>query len=91
MGMIQTIHGETDEALLQKRTGELDNENELTSWTEYWFGGSESCAHTFDMHAARLSDQSHACLTCNAKLVKRDVNMHLKKLPVMAGAATSFK
>ncbi len=26
-----------DEALLEKKTGEIDNENEHTTWVEYWF------------------------------------------------------
>ena len=27
-----------DEALLEHRSGIVDNENELTSWVEYWLG-----------------------------------------------------
>ena len=34
--MITTTKGEMDEALLEKKTGEVDNENEHTTWTEYW-------------------------------------------------------
>lgn len=34
--MINTIRGEMDEKLLTKRTGTIDNDNEKTSWVEYW-------------------------------------------------------
>ena len=27
-----------DESLLEKREGSLDNENETTTWVEYWLG-----------------------------------------------------
>lgn len=33
---INTIHGELEESLLTKKTGELDNENEYTTWVEYY-------------------------------------------------------
>jgi hypothetical protein len=36
--MIMTTKGEMDEALLQKKTGQIDNENETTEWIEYWQG-----------------------------------------------------
>ncbi len=36
---ITTIHGEMDETLLQKRVGEIDNDNEHTVWVEYWLAG----------------------------------------------------
>jgi len=28
-----------DESLLEKREGTVDNDNELTSWVEYWLEG----------------------------------------------------
>ena len=28
-----------DESLLDKREGTIDNDNETTTWTEYWLGG----------------------------------------------------
>ena len=28
-----------DEALLDKREGTIDNDNETTTWIEYWLGG----------------------------------------------------
>ena len=36
--MITTTKGDMDESLLEKREGSLDNENEITNWTEYWLG-----------------------------------------------------
>ena len=37
--LVITTKGEMDDALLERRSGELDNENELTTWTEYWLDG----------------------------------------------------
>jgi hypothetical protein len=28
-----------DDSLLEYRSGEVDNENEFTTWTEYWLEG----------------------------------------------------
>jgi len=28
-----------DDSLLEKREGTIDNENELTTWVEYWLDG----------------------------------------------------
>lgn len=39
MAMIFTTHGEMDESLLEKREGVVDNENEHTTWVEYWLNG----------------------------------------------------
>jgi hypothetical protein len=36
MALIMTTHGEMDEALLEKKEGGLDNENEHTTWVEFW-------------------------------------------------------
>lgn len=36
--MITTTKGNMDEALLEKREGQLENDNETTSWVEYWDG-----------------------------------------------------
>jgi len=38
MPLIQTTHGEMDESLLTKREGTIDNDNELTTWVEYYIG-----------------------------------------------------
>ena len=37
--MVTTTKGEMDESLLEKREGSIDNENETTSWVEYWHDG----------------------------------------------------
>lgn len=37
--LVNTTKGEMDDSLLEKREGELDNENEITRWTEYWLDG----------------------------------------------------
>jgi len=34
--MVTTTKGEMDESLLEKREGSVDNDNELTTWVEYW-------------------------------------------------------
>jgi hypothetical protein len=28
-----------DDSLLEHRSGEIENDNELTTWTEYWLDG----------------------------------------------------
>jgi len=37
--MITTTKGLMDEALLDKREGTIDNDNETTTWVEYWLTG----------------------------------------------------
>jgi hypothetical protein len=39
MALVTTTKGEMDESLLEKREGSIDNENELTTWVEYWLDG----------------------------------------------------
>lgn len=39
MALITTTKGEMDEALLEKKTGFVDNDNEYTTWVEYWLDG----------------------------------------------------
>lgn len=34
--MITTIYGEMPASELEHRTGTVDNDTELTTWTEYW-------------------------------------------------------
>ena len=36
MATVFTTKGDMDESLLEKREGTVDNENETTSWVEYW-------------------------------------------------------
>jgi len=37
--MITTTKGLMDETLLEKREGVIDNDNEHTTWVEYWHDG----------------------------------------------------
>ena len=37
--IVTTTKGEMDDSLLEKREGTVDNENELTTWVEYWLNG----------------------------------------------------
>ena len=37
--MVTTTKGEMDESLLEKKEGSLDNDNESTTWVEYWLEG----------------------------------------------------
>jgi len=39
MALITTIKGEMDESLLDKKEGFVDNDNEYTTWVEYWHDG----------------------------------------------------
>jgi hypothetical protein len=38
MALVQTTHGEMDESLLRKEEGTFEDDNELTTWVEYWLG-----------------------------------------------------
>ena len=38
MGIITTIYGDMDEALLEKKEGVINNEDEHTTWIEYRLG-----------------------------------------------------
>jgi hypothetical protein len=37
--LVNTTKGEMNEDLLDKKEGTIDNENELTTWVEYWLEG----------------------------------------------------
>ena len=37
--IVTTTKGEMDDSLLEKREGNIDNDNETTTWTEYWLEG----------------------------------------------------
>ena len=37
--LVMTTKGEMDDSLLEKREGTVDNDNELTTWVEYWLAG----------------------------------------------------
>ena len=34
--IVTTIKGDMDDSLLEHRAGEIENDNELTTWVEYW-------------------------------------------------------
>ena len=34
-----TTKGDMDDSLLENRTGTVENDNELTTWNEYWLDG----------------------------------------------------
>ena len=37
--IVTTTKGDMDTSLLEHRSGEVDNDNEFTTWTEYWLDG----------------------------------------------------
>ena len=37
--IVTTTKGDMDDSQLEKREGTVDNDNELTSWVEYWLEG----------------------------------------------------
>ena len=39
MALINTIKGEMEESFLEKKEGLVDNDNEHTTWVEYWLDG----------------------------------------------------
>jgi hypothetical protein len=39
MALITTTKGEMDDSLLEKKEGFVDNDNEYTTWVEYWLDG----------------------------------------------------
>jgi cation transport regulator ChaC len=39
MALVTTTKGDMDDSQLEKREGTVDNENELTTWVEYWLEG----------------------------------------------------
>jgi hypothetical protein len=39
MAIVTTTKGEMDDALLEKREGVDDNDNECAEWVEYWLDG----------------------------------------------------
>ena len=39
MALITTTKGNMDDSALEKREGSVDNENEFTTWVEYWLDG----------------------------------------------------
>jgi len=39
MALVTTTKGNMEDYLLEKRQGIIENDNELTTWTEYWLDG----------------------------------------------------
>lgn len=39
MALVTTTKGDMDESLLEKLEGSVDNDNEYTTWVEYWLKG----------------------------------------------------
>lgn len=39
MALVTTTKGDMDESLLEKKEGLVDNDNEYTTWVEYWLEG----------------------------------------------------
>jgi hypothetical protein len=39
MALVNTTKGKMDEALLEKKEGFVDNDDEYTTWVEYWLDG----------------------------------------------------
>ena len=37
--IVTTTKGDMDDSLLEKKEGSIDNENEYTTWVEYWLDG----------------------------------------------------
>jgi hypothetical protein len=37
--LVTTTKGDMDDSLLEKREGSVDDENEYTTWVEYWLEG----------------------------------------------------
>ena len=37
--LVTTTKGVMDDSLLEKQEGTVDNDNELTTWVEYWLDG----------------------------------------------------
>lgn len=39
MALVTTTKGDMDDSLLEKKEGVVDDENEYTTWVEYWLDG----------------------------------------------------
>ena len=39
MALVTTTKGDMDESLLEKKEGVFEDENEYTTWVEYWLEG----------------------------------------------------
>jgi hypothetical protein len=61
--LINTTKGMMDDAVLEKRDGVVDNDNEYTTWVEYWHDG-ELVHRSVHVHLKRnvLADGMAAAL-----------------------------
>jgi hypothetical protein len=39
MALVNTTKGEMDDSLLERKDGVFEDDNELTTWVEYWLAG----------------------------------------------------
>jgi len=54
MAIVTTTKGDMDDSLLEKKEGIIDNDNETTSWVEYWLEG-ELVHRSVDMTLKRMT------------------------------------
>ena len=38
MALVNTTHGEMDDSLLERKDGTFEDDNEISTWVEYWLG-----------------------------------------------------
>jgi hypothetical protein len=60
MALVTTTKGEMDDSLLEKKEGFVDNDNEHTTWVEYWHEGElvHRSAHVTLKKSAALSAEA---------------------------------
>jgi hypothetical protein len=60
MALVTTTKGEMDDSLLEKKEGFVDNDNEHTTWVEYWHEGElvHRSAHVTLKKAITLSAEA---------------------------------
>jgi hypothetical protein len=82
MALIETIHGEMDEALLEKREIIIDNKHEYTTVVEYCLKGCDGVAH-------RTGVPEQEFYFC-AQHVHRSVHVTILEFPEGLGALTDL-
>lgn len=83
--MIDTTHGPMDEALLVHRDGVDDNENEHTTWVEYWMRRGDECS--VEGHDITISKPDEPGFF---ERVHRSAHVTLKQSPSMGAEAGGF-
>ena len=60
MALVTTTKGLMDDALLERKEGAVDDDNEYTTWVEYWFNGElvHRSAHVTLKKAITLSAEA---------------------------------